>query len=80
LKIPHHHKAVGSSLLTPRRRVAPFANFAVQEVFSSTEAAVEDFTVPWQGALTWYYQLSLLDQGFFKEVLLLYHSPLWPGL
>jgi hypothetical protein len=65
LKIPLHHKAVVSSVLAPGSRVAFSANFAVPKVSSSAIAAVEDFTVPWQGALTWYYQLSQLDQGSF---------------
>jgi len=66
LKIPLHHKAVVSSLLTPRRRVASSAKFAVLKA-SYADVAFEDFTVPWQGALTWYYQLGQLDQGFFKK-------------
>jgi len=57
-----------SSLLTPRRRVASSASFAVPEVSSSADTALEDFTVPWQRALTWFYQPSQLDQGsFFKR-------------
>lgn len=67
LKIPLHHNAVVPSLLTPRRRVASSTNVTVPTVSSSADAAIEDFTVPWQGALTWYYQPSQLDQGFFKR-------------
>jgi len=67
LKIPLHHKVVVPSLLTPRRSVASSANFAVPKVSSSADAAVEDFTVPWKGALTCYYQPSRLDEGFFKR-------------
>jgi hypothetical protein len=67
LNIPLHHRAVVSSVLAPGGRVASFANFAVLKVSSSAVAAVEDFTIPWQGTLTWYYQPSRLDQDFFKR-------------
>jgi len=52
--------------LTPRRRVASSANFAILKASPSADIAVEGFTIPWQGALTWYYQPGHLDQGFFK--------------
>jgi hypothetical protein len=68
LKIHLHNKAVISSLLSPRRRTAPSANFAVPKVSSSAEVAVEDFTVPWQRALTSHYQPGQLYQGFVRGV------------
>jgi len=61
MQISLHHKAVVSSSLTPRRRVASSANFTMPKVSSSYDVAIEY----WQGAITWYYQLSQLDQGFF---------------
>jgi hypothetical protein len=36
LKIPLHHKAVVSSLLTPRRRAISNANFAVPKVMDAS--------------------------------------------
>jgi len=59
---------VVSSVLTPRRSVFSSANFAVPKASSYANVAVEDFTLPWQGALIWYHQPGQLDQGFLRGV------------
>jgi hypothetical protein len=65
---------VVSPLLTPRRRVASSANFAVLKVSFSADATVEDFTVRWQGTLTWYYQQRTMARGPYMVLPATYHG------
>ena len=49
-------------------------------IFISAFATVEDFAVPWQGALTRYCHPDQMNQGFFYEAITPPPPPFLTGL